>query len=74
MSQTIDNPAALIEGLERGQTLPARWYTDPAVTEQELQQVFSKTWAYVGPANELKNVGDYITGQVLMADGGMVLV
>ncbi len=70
MSQTIDNPAALIEGLDHGQTLPARWYTDPSITEHELRRIFSKTWAYVGPANELKNVGDYITGYI----GGLIPV
>src|SRR3984885_15736739 len=64
MSQTIDNPAALIEGLDRGLTLPARWYTDPEITERELQQVFAKSWAYVGPANELRNIGDFITGYI----------
>ena len=70
MSQTIDNPAALIEGLDRGLTLPARWYTDATITERELQQVFAKSWAYVGPANELTNVGDYITGYI----GGLIPV
>jgi ferredoxin-NADP reductase/phenylpropionate dioxygenase-like ring-hydroxylating dioxygenase large terminal subunit len=64
MIQTIDDPAALIEGLDRGETLPAHWYTAPEITEQELLNVFAKTWAYVGPLNELKNVGDYITGYV----------
>ncbi|HKA02455.1 MAG TPA: SRPBCC family protein [Candidatus Solibacter sp.] len=70
MSDTMDNPAVLIEALDRGLTLPARWYIDPAITERELQQVFSKTWAYVGPLNELKNVGDYITGYI----GGLIPV
>ncbi len=70
MSQTIDNPAALIEGLDRGLTLPARWYTDATITERELQQVFAKSWAYVGPANELTNIGDYITGYI----GGLIPV
>ena len=44
--------------------LPASWYTDPEITEKELQQIFAKSWAYIGPANELKNVGDYITGYI----------
>ena len=44
--------------------LPSRWYTDPAITEREIHQIFRKTWNYVGPANELTNLGDYITGYV----------
>ncbi len=68
MSQTISNPAALIAGLDRGLTLPAQWYTDAAITDLELKQVFGKSWAYVGPANELRNVGDYITGYI----GGLI--
>ena len=64
MSQTIDNSAALIEGLDRGETLPAHWYTAPDIAKLELRKLFAKTWAYVGPLNELKNVGDYITGYI----------
>lgn len=70
MSDTMASPAVLIEALDRGLTLPARWYTDASITERELQQVFSKTWAYVGPLNELQNVGDYLTGYI----GGLIPV
>ena len=70
MSETLLNASALIDDLNRGFTLPARWYTDPDITERELRQLFSKTWAYVGPANELKSVGDYITGYI----GGLIPV
>ena len=65
MSEPIDElrqPAS--RPLDRGESLPARWYTDPAITEREIQQIFRKTWTYVGPANELTNLGDYITGYV----------
>ena len=64
MSPSDENAASLIAALDRGESLPARWYTDPAITEREIQRIFRKTWSYVGPANELKNVGDFITGQV----------
>jgi ferredoxin-NADP reductase/phenylpropionate dioxygenase-like ring-hydroxylating dioxygenase large terminal subunit len=70
VSQTLQNPKALIDDLERGFTLPAAWYTDPDITERELRQLFSKSWSYVGPANELKTVGDYITGYI----GGLIPV
>jgi len=62
MSQIVDNPAGLLAALDRGESLPAHWYTDQSITEQELLQVFRKAWNYIGPASELKNLGDYITG------------
>ena len=64
MSPANETAAALIAGLDRGESLPAHWYTDSAITEREIQHIFRKTWSYIGPLNELKNVGDYITGNV----------
>ena len=62
MNQMIQNPADLLAALDRGESLPAHWYTDPSITEQEIVHVFRKSWNYIGPMNELKNTGDYITG------------
>src|SRR5271168_4393909 len=62
MNQMIQNPADLLAALDRGESLPAQWYTDPSITEQEIVHVFRKSWNYIGPMNELKNTGDYITG------------
>lgn len=62
MAQTTDSPAELLAALGRGESLPARWYTDPTITERELVQVFRKSWNYIGPAAELAALGDYITG------------
>ena len=62
MDQTADNSTGLLAALDRGESLPARWYTDPAITEQEIQHVFRKSWNYIGPLGELTNLGDYITG------------
>jgi phenylpropionate dioxygenase-like ring-hydroxylating dioxygenase large terminal subunit len=64
MSDIAENSASLLAGLARGESLPARWYTDPAITEREIHQIFRKTWNYIGPRNELEKVGDYITGYV----------
>ena len=67
MIQTISSqvhraPASLLAALDRGESLPAHWYTDPAITAREIEKVFRKTWNYIGPAKELVNAGDYITG------------
>jgi ferredoxin-NADP reductase/phenylpropionate dioxygenase-like ring-hydroxylating dioxygenase large terminal subunit len=64
MNQIPEDPAVLLGALARGESLPAHWYTDPSITEQEILQVFRKSWNYIGPLSELKNLGDYITGYV----------
>jgi choline monooxygenase len=56
--------------LERGQSLPARWYTDPEIARLELERLFRKSWAYIGPLSELSVFGDYIACYV----GGIPVV
>jgi ferredoxin-NADP reductase/phenylpropionate dioxygenase-like ring-hydroxylating dioxygenase large terminal subunit len=60
--QTSDTYENLIAAVQRGESLPISWYTDPAVTDQETTRIFRRTWQYIGPARELQNVGDYIAG------------
>ena len=62
MSQTTDSSTDLLAALDRGESLPARWYTDPSITEREITQIFRKSWNYIGPLSELTALGDYITG------------
>ncbi len=45
-----------------GESLPARWYTDPSITERETTHVFRKSWNYIGPLSQLSAIGDYVTG------------
>ncbi|MGH7098180.1 MAG: SRPBCC family protein [Stellaceae bacterium] len=63
MSRIVDNPANLIAALDRGESLPAHWYTDPAITDKEIHRIFRKSWNYIGPLSELAEPGDYVTGQ-----------
>jgi len=62
MTFLADTSSSLLAGLERGESLPARWYTDPAITEREIAQVFRKSWSYVAPLSQLAGIGDYVTG------------
>lgn len=62
--QTLHKSKELIDALDRGETLPSNWYTSDEITKQEIHKIFRKYWQYVGPAQLLKNVGDYITGYV----------
>ncbi len=45
--------------LEKAWTIPAAWYTDPAVLELEHEAVFSQSWQLVGSARSLARPGDY---------------
>jgi ferredoxin-NADP reductase/phenylpropionate dioxygenase-like ring-hydroxylating dioxygenase large terminal subunit len=62
MSQTVETPAVLRAALDRGESLPAHWYTDPSITAEEITHIFRKAWNYIGPLSRLKNLGDYIAG------------
>jgi ferredoxin-NADP reductase/phenylpropionate dioxygenase-like ring-hydroxylating dioxygenase large terminal subunit len=62
MSHTVDHPESLIAALDRGESLPAHWYTDPSITHREIEHVFRKSWNYLGPSSELVKTGDFITG------------
>jgi ferredoxin-NADP reductase/phenylpropionate dioxygenase-like ring-hydroxylating dioxygenase large terminal subunit len=64
MNAIVENPATLHAALDRGESLPARFYTDPAITGREIEQIFRKSWSYIGPLSELSAPGDYITGFV----------
>ena len=58
----LESPDRLIAALDRGESLPSHWYTDAAITTREIEKIFRKSWIYIGPASELANLGDYITG------------
>lgn len=62
MKQIVDNPVGLFAALDRGESLPADWYTDPSITDEEIRRIFRTAWNYIAPLGELKNLGDYVTG------------
>src|SRR5215510_7318091 len=37
----------------------ARVYTDPLLYEQEMRQIFEKSWIYIGHESEVAHPGDY---------------
>ena len=49
MNYVHDTHADFLQRLDRGESLPAAWYTDPSILEREMVQVFRKSWNYVGP-------------------------
>jgi len=55
-----DNPA-LASALERGDTLPARWYVEAEVFQAEKERIFHSTWQYVGHTGQVPSAGDFFT-------------
>jgi choline monooxygenase len=50
--------------LSRARTIPARWYTDPAVLEREKENIFWRTWQPVGYADKVARAGEYLACEV----------
>jgi phenylpropionate dioxygenase-like ring-hydroxylating dioxygenase large terminal subunit len=57
--------ADLAGDLEHGLSLPASWYTDPAILELERERIFLRSWQYVGRTAQVSEVGDYFTATLL---------
>ena len=46
------------------QTLPARYYTDPAVYRQEIERFYFGSWICAGREHEIPNSGDYFLREI----------
>lgn len=53
-----------ITPLERSETIPSGWYTDPAFHAFDEEAVFSRAWQYLGPAEHLRTPGDQVVGSI----------
>src|SRR5437764_12332245 len=51
--------------LARASTIPARWYTDPAMLEAERRAVFARTWQAVGRSDWVAAPGSYFGCEIL---------
>ena len=61
MKSAVETNGNLAARLEQGETLPASWYTDPAIFALESTRVLAATWQYVGHTGEVEKPGDYFT-------------
>ena len=50
----------LAQALDHGSTLPASWYTDPAVLDLERERIFARTWQYACRLEQVAEPGDYV--------------
>ncbi len=51
--------AGLADDLAAGWTLPASWYSDPAVLAREQERIFGRSWQYAGRTAEVAEPGDF---------------
>ena len=65
MNQTVKLPADFCADTENAWTLPASFYTDPAVFEYEKEKIFARSWICVAHRSELAEKNDYITREVI---------
>jgi len=51
--------------ISRAWSIPAPFYADPAVFELEKAKIFARAWQVVGHRNQVANVGDFFTTELL---------
>ena len=64
----IPVPARFHEQAEGSWTLPAHWYTDADIFEQEKQQIFFRNWWYVGAESRVSASGEFLCSTVVDQD------
>jgi choline monooxygenase len=50
--------------LEHASTIPSRYYTDPAVLDDENRDLFARTWQLAGRAGQVAEAGQFFTTTV----------
>ncbi len=56
---------AFDEVAHRSYTLPSRYYVDPDIHEQEIREIFQRSWLYVGHISDLPEIGSYVTEELV---------
>ena len=58
--------------IERSETIPSTWYTDPQFHALDNECIFSQTWQNVGHLGKLQHAGDVLVASV--ADNPIIVV
>jgi choline monooxygenase len=64
MASSVRIDSALASDLENGATLPADWYSSPAIFAAERENIFRRSWQYVGHIGQVQNPGDFFTARM----------
>jgi choline monooxygenase len=51
--------------LARATTIPASWYTDPAMLDREHEKIFRRTWQFATSLDPLRFPGNYVAVDVI---------
>ena len=73
MNTFLKLPADFCADVERAHTLPAAYYTQPQVFEQEKEAIFAKSWICIGHRSEVAESNAYITREIDGVAAGDVL-
>ncbi|HET6171682.1 MAG TPA: aromatic ring-hydroxylating dioxygenase subunit alpha [Gaiellales bacterium] len=58
------DPEAIEAALAKDMTFPARWYSDPAIYDFELERIFTRAWQLVGSLDRVSRPGDCMVGNI----------
>lgn len=61
-----------VDPLPRAETIPSRWYTDPAFHAFERDAIFLRSWVYGCHESQIPEVGDFVIASV--AENPIVIV
>jgi phenylpropionate dioxygenase-like ring-hydroxylating dioxygenase large terminal subunit len=64
MAANIFTDPGIAGALERGDTLPARWYVEADVFQAEKERIFHRSWQYVGHTGQVSSAGDFFATQL----------
>jgi phenylpropionate dioxygenase-like ring-hydroxylating dioxygenase large terminal subunit len=60
--RSVTNPSSEEKLL---QSVPSRYYTDPALFQQDKEKIFYRTWQYMAHVSEVVQPGDFITRRII---------
>lgn len=63
-SKIVGERGPLSDNAQQSYTLPSRYYLDQDIHQQEVQNIFLRSWLYVGHVSDLPEVGSYITEEL----------
>jgi choline monooxygenase len=55
--------ARIADDLAEGWTLPASWYSDPAILALEQDRIFRRAWQYAGRLEQVAKPGDFVAAR-----------
>ena len=61
---SVEEASWSVEDQEAGYTLPAKFFYDDAIFQQEKTKIFFKSWHLVGHVNELREPGTFLTHEI----------